>query len=470
MTERKATFSQFRHGSTIAINDIRLQGAFERSNIHFRISRQTALDELPAADELRDRFKALRQATIAQLARHLETFERNAKAAGAIVHWARDAAEACQIVTQIGRQHGVTLTTKSKSMATEEIQLNRALQEAGIHPVETDLGEWIIQLANEPPSHIIAPAVHKTRQQVAELFSQEAGKPLPDEIPLLTAEARRMLREKFLQAGMGISGANIGIAETGSIVLVTNEGNGRMVTSTPPVHVAVMGIEKIAPTWDDAAVWLALLARSATGQPISIYTSIVTGPARPGDADGPQEVHIVLLDNGRSRLVGGKYEEVLQCIRCGACLNICPVYRKVGGHAYRSPYSGPIGAVISPLLFGLEEYEALPQASSLCGACMDVCPARIDLPRMLLELRADEVEKKVLTWPERLAEQTAAFILRHEKLMRSVTKIMRWGQRPLAKNGKLKLPARFHPAKERQLPALAEKSFRQMWEDGEIGE
>lgn len=463
------TFSQFRHSATIAIEDIRLQGALDGATNIFANARLRALAELPGAGKLRDHLKAVRSATLAQLAQHLETFERQATAAGAQVHWARDATQAGDIITNIARSRGVTLATKSKSMATEEIHLNQALAIAGVEPVETDLGEWIIQLAGEPPSHIIAPAIHKTRQQVAELFSQQSGQALSaDDIPLLTAEARRILRQMFLSAGMGISGANIGVAETGSVVLVTNEGNGRLVTSAPPVHVAVMGIEKVTPTWDDAAAWLALLARSATGQPLSIYTSIVTGPARPGDADGPEEVHIILLDNGRSQLVKTTYEEALQCIRCGACLNVCPVYREAGGHAYGSPYSGPIGAVVTPLLFGLEEYEALPHASSLCGACLEACPVRIDLPRMLLELRADEVEEKILPWTERKLEELAAFVLARERLMRFVIGALRLLQLPFARNGRLRLPRRFNPAGERQLPALSQKSFRQLWKDGEI--
>lgn len=458
------TFPQFRHSAAVAIQDVRLQGSLEGATGRFRAAREAALAELPDSAVLRDHFKAIRSATLAQLAHHLETFERNAIAAGAQVHWARDGAEACQIVLDIARQHGVKLVTKSKSMATEEIHLNQALEQAGIQPVETDLGEWIIQLAKEPPSHIIAPAIHKTRQQVADLFSRESGKHLPaDDIPLLTAEARRMLRQKFLAADMGISGANMGVAETGSVVLVTNEGNGRLVTSAPPVHVAIMGIEKVAPTWDDAAAWLALLARSATGQPLSIYTSIITGPARPTDPDGPQEVHVVLLDNGRSQLLGTPYEEALQCIRCGACLNACPVYCEAGGHAYGSPYSGPIGAVITPLLFGLEKYEALPHASSLCGACLEVCPVRIDLPRMLLELRAEGVERRIMPWHERKMEETAASVLGSERMMNVVAGVLRMGQLPFAENGRIQLPVFNTP-----LPALAPRSFRQLWQAGEV--
>lgn len=464
-----ASTAEFRQAAATAIADPRLQGALEGATGRFRDARRAALAELPHADALRDHFKAQRAATLACLAEHLETFERNAVAAGACVHWAADGAAAGRIVVDIAAAHGVTLAAKSKSMASEEIHLNQALLAAGVEPVETDLGEWIIQLAGDPPYHIVAPAIHKTRQQVAEIFSRLTGETLPaDDIPRLTAEARRMLREKFLAAGMGISGANLAVAETGSVVLVTNEGNGRMVTSLPRVHVAVVGIEKIAPTWADAAAWLALLARSATGQPISVYTTAITGPARPGDPDGPAEVHIVLLDNGRSRLVGGPFEEALQCIRCSACLNICPVYREAGGHAYGSPYSGPIGAVISPLIFGLEQYAGLPHASSLCGACLEVCPARIDLPRLLLELRAEEVRRGILPAAESLAERAVAWGLGHERLYRLGADVGRLAARLLTQDGYTVLPSRLNPAQERRLPGLAPRSFRDLWKEGEV--
>jgi L-lactate dehydrogenase complex protein LldF len=447
-----ATLTEFKQGTTIALQDVQLQGALNGISSGMFVNRSNALAEVPDVEKLRDHLKAIRSATLGRLAEHLETFERKAMAAGAQVHWAKDGAEATAVVLDIAAKHDVKLVTKSKSMVTEEIHLNRALEEAGIEPIETDLGEYIIQLANEPPSHIIAPAIHKTKQQVADLMSVPAGRPLSaDDIPGLTAVARQLLRQKFLTAGMGVSGANIGVAESGSVVLVTNEGNGRMVTSLPRVHVVLMGIEKIAPTWDDAAVWLSLLARSATGQPLSIYTSIVTGPRRADDVDGPEEVHIILLDHNRSQQVGTKYEEVLQCIRCGACLNVCPVYRRAGGHAYGSPYSGPIGAVVSPLLFGLEEYEALPHASTLCGACLDVCPVRIDLPRMLLELRADEVERKIVPPLERWAEQAVAFGFRHEKLMSLGANMGRF------------IPVGDVRVNGRKLPQLAPRSFRQMW-------
>lgn len=458
------TTARFRQQARIALEDIQLQGALENATGKFHQGRSAALAALPQAEALRDHFQAIRQATLARLAEHLETFERQAQAAGAQVHWARDAAEARAIVLQLAQQHGARLVVKSKSMVSEEIQLNPALEAAGVTPVETDLGEWIIQLAGEPPSHIIGPALHKTRAQVAELFSQQVGRSLPpDDIPQLTAEARRLLRRRFLEADMGISGANLLVAETGSIVLVENEGNIRLTTSAPPVHIAIVGLEKIAPTWDEAAVWLALLARSATGQPFSIYTSVITGSARSDDPDGPREVHIILLDNGRSQLVGGVYEEALHCIRCGACLNVCPVYRTAGGHAYGSPYSGPIGAVISPLLFGLEAYAGLPQASSLCGACLEVCPARIDLPRLLLELRAEVVQRGLLPWPERVAEQAAAALMRTPRRLRLTTRLARLGQRPLAQGRRLRLPAALNPVAPRRLPALAPRPFRDLW-------
>ena len=463
------TTTLFRQRAAVAIEDPRLQQALDTATHNFRKARDRAFEELPDSEGLRDHFKAIRQATLGQLAHYLEKFESNATAAGTQVHWARDGVQACEIVVQLARGRGVELAVKGKSMATEEIHLNEALEAAGVEAVETDMGDWLVQLARETPSHIIAPAIHKTRQQAAELVSREAGQSLPpDDIPALAATARRLLRQRFLTAGMGISGGNMAVAESGSVVLVTNEGNGRMVSSVPPLHVAIIGIEKVVPTWDEAAVWLSLLARSAAGQPLSIYTSLITGPARADEPDGPEEVHVVLLDNGRSRLLGTQYEEALQCIRCGACLNVCPVYREAGGHAYGSPYCGPIGAVVTPLLFGLEDYEALPHASSLCGACKDVCPVRIDLPRMLVELRSDEVEQRLLKWSQRKAEEAAALVLKHEKLMRFVTGAVRLVQRPFLRQGSLRLPGRLHPAPGRRLPGLAPRSFRQMWKAGEL--
>ncbi|HEY8415209.1 MAG TPA: LutB/LldF family L-lactate oxidation iron-sulfur protein, partial [Thermaerobacter sp.] len=288
---------------------------------------------------------------------------------------------------------GARRVVKSKSMVTEEIHLNPHLEAAGIEVVETDLGEYIIQLAGHRPSHIVAPAVHLSQQQIREIFSREAGRPLPDDAVALAAFARQQLRQEFLRADVGISGVNFLVAESGTVVLVTNEGNGRMVTSLPRVHIAVMGMERVVPTWADLAVLLEVLARSATGQKITVYTTFVGGPRRPGEADGPEEFHLVIVDNGRSNLLGTRFQEALHCIRCGACLNACPVYRQIGGHPYGGVYSGPIGAVITPLLGGLDGWDDLPYASSLCGACHEACPVMIPLHDLLVDLREEVVNR-----------------------------------------------------------------------------
>jgi L-lactate dehydrogenase complex protein LldF len=312
-----------------------------------------------------------------------------------IVHRAADAAQAVNIILDLLQQAGARTVVKSKSMVSEEVHLNPAIEKAGIRAVETDLGEYIVQLRDEPPAHIITPAVHLTRAQVAQTFVDKLGVDYTEDIPTLTAIARRVLRQTFLDAEVGISGVNFGIAETGGLCLVTNEGNGRMCTTLPRVHIAMMGIERLVPTLDDLALMLNLLPRSATGQKLSVYTTLIHGPRRAGEVDGPLERHVVLLDNGRSRLVGSPLNDALLCIRCGACLNACPVFREIGGHAYRgvsgaaTPYPGPIGSVISPGLFGVGEFGALARASSLCGACKDACPVDIDLPKMLLRIRYD---------------------------------------------------------------------------------
>jgi L-lactate dehydrogenase complex protein LldF len=449
---------RFRKHSRAALADKRLQQAIVNAAGKFSAARQTALADLPFSDQMRNHLKEIRQVTLANLADHLETFEHNAGKTGVQIHWARSGEEACGIVVGLAQERGITHLVKSKSMVTEEIRLNTALEKAGINPVETDLGEWIVQLAGEPPSHIIAPAVHKTKEQVADLFSEKLGNPVAADIPSLTAEARKVLRNEFLTAEMGISGGNLLVAETGSLVLVTNEGNGRLVTSLPRIHVAVVGIEKVVPTWEQAEIWLSLLARSATGQPLSIYTNIITGPAKKDDLDGPQEVHIVLLDNLRSSYMNTAYEEMFNCIRCGACLNVCQVYRSVGGHAYGSPYSGPMGAVLTPLLFGMENYPALPQASTLCGACLEVCPVRIDLPRMLLEMRRDQVAEKRLPFLDHILEKTAGWVMGEPGLFRILTRLARLF-------GGTRLLQPFFTA---SLPKLSAHSFQELWERGEV--
>lgn len=363
--------------------------AIDRAARRFYEGRALTMSTLPDAEATRDLARAIRAHTIAHLDEYLQQFEANVQATGGHVHWARDAAEACATVLRIAYEGGVQHIVKSKSMVSEEIGLNAVLEQAGLEVVETDLGEYIAQLAYDRPSHIVAPVLHLTRQEVGRIFTQRLGVPYSDEIAELNAIARRTLREKFLQAEMGISGCNFAVAETGTVCIVTNEGNGRMVTTLPRIHVALMGMERIVPTLRDLAVMLQLLARSATGQKLTAYTSLLTGPRRTHDPHGPQEMHVVIIDNGRSRALASDLAEILYCIRCGACLNVCPVYRTIGGHAYGSVYSGPVGSVLSPILGGLVAFADLPQASTLCGACRDICPVRIDLPALLLRLRRE---------------------------------------------------------------------------------
>jgi L-lactate dehydrogenase complex protein LldF len=351
-------------------------------------------------NSLRQRAHAMRAHTIANLDHYLNQFISNVQANGVIVHQADTADEAVQIVLQLAHRARSKTIAKSKSMVSEEIHLNHALEKAGFKPVETDLGEYIIQLRGEPPAHIITPAVHLTRAQVGQTFAEKLGIPFTDDIPTLTTTARRVLRQTFLDAGLGLSGVNFGVAETGTLTLVTNEGNGRMCTTLPPIHVALMGMERLVPTLDDLALMLRLLPRSATGQKLSVYTSLIHGPRRPGEVDGPEERHLVLVDNGRDAMRQSALVEALYCIRCGACLNACPVFREIGGHAYQSadgritPYPGPIGSVVSPGLFGMAEFGHLARASSLCGACKEACPVDIDLPKLLLRIRAAGADPK----------------------------------------------------------------------------
>src|SRR5438477_7043484 len=315
----------------------------------------------------------------------------------------------------------------------------RATQAIGVTPVETDLGEYIIQLAHERPSHIIAPAIHKTKGQVAELFSRELKRPgLPADPEVLTKIAREELREKFLTADLGITGANFAVADTGTVVLVTNEGNGRMVTSLPRVHVAVMGVEKVVPSMSDLMVFLAILAKSATGQKLSVYTTLVQGPRRAGELEGPEEFHLVLLDNGRVDQLAGPLREALSCLRCGACLNVCPVYRQIGGHAYGYTYPGPIGILLTAMLNGTESVKDLAHASSLCGACADACPVRIDIPRMLIELRKEVAEQRIAPWSERVVFRVFGWLLGRPALYRWSARLGRLLQAPLARGGRIR--------------------------------
>ncbi|EKP95390.1 LutB/LldF family L-lactate oxidation iron-sulfur protein [Thermaerobacter subterraneus] len=383
----------FQERAAAALRDDFLRVAVPRATYRQHYGREQALAQLGDPLKWRERARTIRARTIAQLDRYLDQAVAAVQARGGHVHRAATAGEAVEAILGIIQRAGARRVVKSKSMVTEEIHLNPHLEAAGVEVVETDLGEYIIQLAGHRPSHIVAPAVHLSQQQIREIFSREAGRPLPDDAVALAAFARQQLRQKFLRADVGISGVNFLVAESGTVVLVTNEGNGRMVTSLPRIHIAVMGMERVVPTWSDLAVLLEVLARSATGQKITVYTTFVGGPRRPGEADGPEEFHLVIVDNGRSNLLGTRFQVALHCIRCGACLNACPVYRQIGGHPYGGVYSGPIGAVITPLLGGLDGWDDLPYASSLCGACHEACPVMIPLHDLLLDLREEVVNR-----------------------------------------------------------------------------
>ncbi|WP_460858880.1 LUD domain-containing protein, partial [Nocardiopsis coralliicola] len=372
-------------------------GALSAPGAGATADRLTALDRAwngpgfsPEAAALRDRGAAIRRETLADLEGHLQQLTESVERAGGRVHRAATPADGRAAIGRIAAEHGARLAVKSKSMATEELALNPYLEERGVEVVETDLGEYIVQLADERPSHIIAPAAHTSRRDVVQLFSDLDGAAVPEEPEALTAFARSRLRADFRSADLGISGVNFAAADTGTLALTTNEGNGRMVTSQPRVHIAVMTVEKVIPRMADLAVLFPLLAHAATKQQLTVYQTLVTGPRRADEADGPEELHLVILDNGRTRLPGTRYEDVLACIRCGACQGACPVYRTLGGgHGYGSVYGGPIGAVLSPLLDDGAPHGELPFLSSLCGKCADVCPVKIPLPDLLVDLRAD---------------------------------------------------------------------------------
>jgi L-lactate dehydrogenase complex protein LldF len=398
MSEWTLLDQPLRARTAAAVDDDRLHTSISKAVARFGDGRVTAMATLENPDALRSAARRMRHDILSDLPAILEQFAANATAAGVHIHWALTAADANSYIVSLAQRLAAekpangpgVVAVKGKSMATEETALNHALEAGGCEVVETDLGEWIIQLAGQTPSHLIAPAVHLDRFQVRDILQRVAppGEQLSSEPELLARFARRMLRERFLAADLGITGCNLAVAETGSIVLVENEGNGRMSTTVPRVHIAVMGVERIVRTWAEADLTLNLLARSASGQHLSTYTNIITGPRRGDEADGPDEVHIVILDNGRTELLGTEFEEALNCIRCGACLNVCPVYRQVGGHAYGWVYSGPIGAVLTPLLAGEHDESAeVAGASTLCGACMDACPVEIPLQDLLLSLR-----------------------------------------------------------------------------------
>jgi L-lactate dehydrogenase complex protein LldF len=448
-----------------AIGDRFLQEALSTATDRFLTARRSALAELPEAEVYRERARRIKEATLQRLDEHLGRLADQVAEAGGVVHWAADAAEARGLVLDLARARGVRTVVKSKSMATEEIHLNEALTRAGLEVVETDLGEYIIQLAGERPSHIIVPAIHKTRGQIAALFGEEVGRPVPADPEALTRLAREELRQKFLQADMGITGVNFAIAETGTLVLVTNEGNGRLVTTLPRIHVALMGVDKVIPSAADLPVFLQLLPRSATGQTLTTYTNLIRGPRRPGEADGPDELHLIILDNGRVGALAGPLREALHCLRCGACLNVCPVYRQIGGHAYGHTYPGPIGILLTAMLDGTPAVRELAHASSLCGACLEACPVKIDIPRMLIALRQDLDREHLAPRAERWLFRAAARVLERPAVFRALGRAGRvlLGLLPRSAGWPRRLPVLGGWAAHRTLPVPASRSFTERW-------
>ncbi len=421
------TTKQFIPLTQVALENEGLQEAMGNLGARLAMGRTMAVADLPEFDQLRDEALALKNHTLAHLDVYLEQFEAQVVAKGGTVHYASTDEEGRQIILDICKENNAKRVTKSKSMVTEELDLVPFLEEHGLEAVETDLGEYIIQLRGERPSHIVAPAVHLTKAQVSDTFFEHHSKlgfneHLTERADLV-AEARYVLRDKFLTADVGISGANFIVAETGTIVLVTNEGNAELTTSLPDTHIVVTGIEKVIPTMEDVSTFVRLLARSAVGADISAYTSFITGARREEDADGPKNFHVVLVDNGRSKMLGSEFQDMLRCIRCSACLNHCPVYLSVGGHAYGSVYNGPMGAVLTPQLASLHDAGHLPNASTFCGKCEEVCPARIPLPKLMRFWRDREAAQKLNPTGMRWGLASWGFLNRHPVLYRLVTRI-----------------------------------------------
>mgnify|MGYP001091642870 CR=1 FL=1 len=459
----------FKQNAHAALRDATLQRALHNVKVGFIDKRRIAAEKLPEFERLRDEARDIKDHALANLDFYLERFEQQVLAQGGHVHWCETAEEARNTVLAICRSVGAKTVTKGKSMVTEEIGLNAFLEANGMIPVETDLGEYIIQLRNEPPSHIIAPAIHVVQEQISDAF-YEHHKQFPPDRPLaeprqLLDEARAVLRERFLAADVGITGANFLIAETGSTVIVTNEGNGDLTQTLPKIHIVVVGVEKVVPTLEDATTLLRVLARSATGQEFSAYTTFSTGPRRPGDPDGPEQFHVVLVDNGRLDMLASQFREALRCIRCGACMNHCPVYAAVGGHAYGWVYPGPIGSIWTPALTGIENARHLPNASTFCGRCESVCPVRIPLPKLLRNWRNVEFERRLAPAAARYGLAGWAFFARRPRLYRVAAGIGNRVLRLLAgRRGRLsRLPFAGGWTSVRDMPAPEGGTFHSQW-------
>ncbi len=436
-------------------------------------SRDAAVSEVENWEELRDYGRRVKLHTLEELPFYLERLEKNVVGHGGKVLWAESGEEAVRLVLDIARERAVRKVVKSKTMLGEEIHLNQGLLKGGLHVIETDLGEYIIQLCDETPSHIVTPALHKSRHEVAELFEAKLGMEPTDDVAKLTLTARRVLRKHFLEADLGISGVNFAVAETGTIVVVENEGNARLSTSLPRVHIALMGIEKVIPRTVDLSVCLKLLTRSATGQRMTSYVNLISGPKREGELDGPEEFFLILVDNGRSRIYEDQFlRQTLTCIRCGACQNICPVFQRLGGHAYGTVYQGPIGSILTPQMFPIAAVEEHPFASSLCGACEETCPVKIEIPKILLRLRQQVQEARnhgiQRFRPERVGMVVWAWVVSSSRRYEFVSRWLRRLQPALVRKGRFRLavPPVSAWQKDRDVPELAPKRFREYREAG----
>ncbi|WP_028579610.1 LutB/LldF family L-lactate oxidation iron-sulfur protein [Desulfogranum japonicum] len=470
---------KYKQNAHKAIADPVLQSALTSLQGRLGPATKKLYNTLPEGQELRKIAHQYRRKAIDNLDVLLETLAENIRSHGGQVHFAPSAEDAVEICVRIALENHVRTVVKGKSMVTEEIGLNDGLEQAGIEVTETDLGEYIIQLAGERPTHIVAPAIHKTREQIGELFTEKLGTPYTDDPPTLTQDARRALREKFLTADMGISGCNLACAETGHITTVSNEGNIRMATTLPKLHVAVMGMERIVANLEEQQAILRLMSMGAASQQIGGYVSYVGGPAAPGHSDGPEQFHLIIVDNGRSKILADEtFREMLCCIRCGACLNICPVYGKIGGHSYGSAYSGPVGAVVTPLLFGINDASDLCSGESLCGACRQACPLEINLPRMLLALRS-KLSEGDPSWQVKPARNQERWLFRcwqfvngNRTLYNLFYAVARKAQKILpTQDGMIrKLPYPFNGwTSQRNMQPLAPKTFMQRWQEKQEG-
>jgi L-lactate dehydrogenase complex protein LldF len=447
----------FPRAARAALADSQLRRNLGHATATIRDKRARVVGEVPDWEALRDAGAEIKDRALRHLDVHLERLEEEVQRAGGTVHWARDGAEAAAVVADVARAHGSDEVIKVKSLATDEIDLNDRLEAVGVHAVETDLAELINQLSDDTSSHILVPAIHRNRAQIAALFRRELGVEVSDEPADLTAAARAHLRAKFLSVPVGVSGANFAVAETGHVVVLESEGNGRMCTTLPEVLVSVVGIEKVLPRWRDLEVMLQLLPRSSTGERMNPYTSIWSGVA---DGDGPREFHLVLLDAGRTDVLADEVgRAALRCIRCSACLNVCPVYERTGGHAYESVYPGPIGAILTPQLQGLEHAPTLPWASSLCGACYEVCPVKIDIPTILVHLRGRVVREVGAPAPERAAMAAMARVFASRRAYEAAQRAAKLGRGPLA--GAVLRPW----TRSRELPEVPKQTFRDWWRD-----